>query len=139
TGFLQKSFQVSVGAAYTVGSGFIINGRVDTRFAGTYDNQNHTALIKLPFEFNCHLWPTYALGSTALVGVDLGLECLGKKTQGDTELLSGGVRAGGGVWVEGRWGSCTIRAAALYRAPDEFNGYQEDMVFTIPISFSFTF
>ena len=136
-GKLQKSFQLSAGASYSLDK-IILNGRVDTRFGGTYDYCDNSKIVHLPFELNFHLWPTYSLGA-ALLGIDFGLEYLSKKTQGDKELLDSGVRVGGGVWIERQFASCTIRAAVLFRAPDKFCGYKEDMVLTIPIAFNFSF
>ena len=136
-GILQKSIQVSVGAAYNLDK-ININGRVDGRFGGTYDYQDDTEIVKLPIELNCHLWPTYDLANS-LVGLDIGVEWLGEKTQGDVVVLDGGLRFGGGFWIERRWASCTMRTGAFFRAPDNFNSIREDMVFTIPISFNYTF
>ena len=138
-GILQKSHQVSLGAEYVVepiSPNLVFTGRLDTRFGGTYDYNDGTDIVKLPVEINFHMWPTYNFGIFAL-GLDFGLEYMGKKKQGNDVQIEYGLRVGGGCWIEKTWGGrCSIKAGVMFRAPDTFAGFREDMVLTVPIAFN---
>ena len=133
-GRLQKAMQISLGAQYTGINKYNLIGRVDAKFAGTYDHENGSPLINLPFELNFHAWPTYRFDFMTL-GLDLALEYIGEKTAANVVQIESGMRLGGGVFAEKRWGQCILRGGVFFRAPMEIGGTKEDMVLTIPFIF----
>jgi len=136
-GQLQKPYQVALGAVYSM-TPIVFTGRFDGKFGGTYDFQDGNPIVNLPMHLNFHLWPTYAAGF-ATIGLDFGLEYWSDKTQGDVVNIEGGLRVGGGVWIEKRWGGCIAKAGLLYRAPDDFGGVREDGVLSVPVYFECRF
>jgi hypothetical protein len=146
----QAPYQVSLGAIYKADA-LTITGRVDAKFGGSYDDGvSGSEPIKLGPEVNFHLFPTYDIGIVVL-GLDFGLAWYGSTTYdgdviGSSDLpgfadreLNGGVRVGGGLYVQKTWGSCTIRGGLAYSAATEVNGIKEDGVFTIPVVFEYSF
>ncbi|MDR1174916.1 MAG: hypothetical protein LBK83_05540 [Treponema sp.] len=146
----QAPYQVSVGVSYVLDA-LTINGRVDTKFAGSYDTgAPNSDPVKFGPEVNFHLFPTYDLG-IMVVGLDFGLAWYGETTEdGDAIFLparaggvareaDGGVRVGGGLYAQKSWGDCTIRGGLAVKAGTEVNGVKEDAIFTIPIVFEYSF
>lgn len=147
---IQAPYQVSVGARYRIDDIEII-GRVDTKFLGGIEISRANGLsgsantpkdIEFPFELNVHFWPTYNLGFM-IVGLDLGFAWAGEYKQSGTELnktLDGGFRVGGGVFVRHNLsGTANVQAGLFYSAPTEVNSVKEAGVFSIPVTFDFTF
>ena len=139
TGILYKPISLSAGAVYTGISKLTLNGRIDTKFAGIYDDEISSD-VKLPFEMNIHLWPYYDFGF-AFVGIDFGFAYLGDKLKdGNIEGgIESGVRVGAGAFLEKRFGASRLRAGILFRAPGAYGGVKEDMVLSIPLIFDYTF
>ena len=157
----QLPYQVGVGAQYVIDDLTLV-GRIDAKFGGSYDpGIDGVEPLKFAPEVNFHIWPKYNLGFMS-VGLDFGLGWYGKYTQdGDTvyassvidvsgtldpvytQEIKGGIRAGGGIWVEKAWatgsGTSTIRGGLAYRAGTEVNGIKEPGVFSIPVVFDYTF
>jgi hypothetical protein len=151
----QAPFQVSLGAGFTTGPINIL-ARIDTKFAGSvkYDGNDLIVLgmiggkeANLPFILNAHLWPSFDLGF-ASVGVDFGLEFIGKTTNEDGDVigenptsdgLKGGVRVGFGAWIKKTLGGCSIRGGLAYRLGTEVNSAKEKAALTVPILFSYSF
>jgi hypothetical protein len=147
----QAPYQVSVGASYKASDALTIVGRVDGKFGGSYDiGTSGSEPIKFGPEINFHLFPTYNLGPVVL-GLDFGLAWYGSYTydgdvigSSDAPLagipeLNGGIRAGGGLYVQKTWGGSTIRGGLAYKAGTKVNGVQEDAIFTVPIVFEYAF
>jgi hypothetical protein len=149
----QAPYQVSVGAIYKVNDALTINGRVDTKFGGSYDfGISGQDPMKVGPEINFHLFPTYDIGIVVL-GLDFGLAWYGATTVdgdvvgsddvpipgSDGRELNGGVRAGGGIYAQKTWGTCTIRGGLAYSAGTKVNDLKEDAVFTVPVVFEYAF
>jgi hypothetical protein len=144
----QAPFQVSLGAGFKTGAINIL-ARIDTKFAGSvkYDGSIPWE-YHLPFILNAHLWPSYDLGF-ATVGVDFGLEFVGKTTDKDGDVIgevsgvtdgkNGGVRVGFGGWIKKTIGGCSIRGGLAYRLGTEVNSEKEVAALTVPILFSYSF
>jgi hypothetical protein len=143
----QAPFQISLGAGFATGP-IDIQARADAKFAGTVkpDSGGSASEIRLPFILNVHLWPSYNLGF-ATVGVDLGLDFIGKETNGNGDVLyantssemNGGVRVGFGAWLKKSFGASSIKGGLAYRVAGEVNSKKEPGVFSIPIMFEYSF
>jgi len=134
---------------------FVINASLDYNFgAGTDFDESLSAVgqvIKLEqgWVFNAHLWGVYNLDFMR-IGFDLGFMMTGDNVltlQGvtDPQIRAGGLRVGGGAYVQKNIGLSVIRAGVFYSAPTvaakDFNGKEivSDGVLTIPITFEFSF
>jgi hypothetical protein len=163
-GSFNAPVEVSLGAGYKVNDMITITGRVDGKFLGkaTFDKveavpgtwTDADTEISIGPEVNVHLWPTFDLGF-AVLGVDVGFAWFGETKMDSagtsTTMDEGGIRVGGGVWLQKAFASnFTLKGGLAYSAATEFMGLKAsggvastrvktDGVFTIPVVLEYTF
>jgi hypothetical protein len=137
----QPPFQASVGAQYVMGA-LTVPVRIDTKFLGKMETSDKGDGSE-PFILNAHLWPSYKIFENTTVGVDFGIEWIGK-TELDSKMVDpnkydGGARIGFGAWLEQSYGPGSVKVGLAYRVKGEVDDSKEPAVFTIPVIFKAAF
>ncbi|MDR0784441.1 MAG: hypothetical protein LBE74_00965 [Treponema sp.] len=128
---IQRDYQFSLGADYTVGE-FNVLCRGDLAFNG----YNKTTDVLNGLDLVVYAVPSYNL-SFAKAGLDLGFEYRGVDKKGGVDIENtDGTQFGAGIWLEKAFGAGVLKGGVTGRFPLEWQSKEQNTDVFIPIMLS---